>query len=94
VKITTKASLFEDCFEVLAATTQKRWRYVTDFPRLLCGWHRTIADNFFWKTTTVRCEPINGSEVWAQVDGEPIGRLPVEFRIVPDALTLVLPSES
>ncbi len=91
VMITTEASLFENCFEVMVATTRKRWRYVMDFPRLLLGLHRTIADDFFWKTTSVRCEAVGGEEVWAQVDGEPIGKLPVEFRIVPDALTLVVP---
>ncbi|MCL4522834.1 MAG: diacylglycerol kinase family lipid kinase [Acidobacteria bacterium] len=94
VMITTEASLFEDCFEVFVATTQKRWRYVTDMSKLLLGRHRTIADDFFWKSTAVRCEPVGREEVWAQVDGEPIGRLPVEFKIVPDALTLVLPGES
>ena len=94
VMITTEASLFEDRFEVYVATSQKRWRYFTDMPKLLLGRHRTIADNFFWKTAAVRCEPIGGNEIWAQVDGEPIGKLPVEFRIVPDALTLVVPTES
>jgi len=28
--------------------------------------------------------------VLIQVDGEPAGRLPAEFRIVPDALTLAM----
>jgi len=30
--------------------------------------------------------------VYAQVDGEPIGPLPLAFRIVPDALSLVTPA--
>jgi diacylglycerol kinase family enzyme len=94
VMITTEASLFEDRFEVFVATTQKRWRYVSDMFKLLLGRHRSIADDFFWKTTAARCEPIGGQDVWAQVDGEPIGRLPVEFKIVPDALTLVVPGEN
>jgi diacylglycerol kinase family enzyme len=29
--------------------------------------------------------------VHAQVDGEPLGRLPVEFKIVPGALKLLVP---
>ena len=93
VMITTEASLFEDRFEVMVATTRKRWRYATDMSKLLLGRHREIPDDFFWKTNAVRCEAAPGEEVWAQVDGEPIGRLPVEFKIVPDALTLVLPGE-
>jgi YegS/Rv2252/BmrU family lipid kinase len=94
VRITTEANLFEDRFEVLAVTAQTRWRYATDLVQLLRRRHRTIPDNFFWKTTSVRCSPLGEEEVWAQVDGEPIGKLPVEFRIVPDALTLVVPGES
>ena len=29
--------------------------------------------------------------VYAQVDGEPLGRLPVEFKIVPAALKVLVP---
>ncbi len=92
--ITTEADLFEDRFELFVATARNRWRWASDMIKLLRGRHKTIRDAFFWKTASVRCEPVNGEDVWAQVDGEPIGKLPVEFRIVPDALTLVLPSET
>lgn len=94
VMITTEADLFEDRFEVLAATAQSRFRYSVDFTRLLLGRMRGTPGNHFWKTAAVRCEPIGSEDVWAQVDGEPIGKLPVEFRIVPDALTLLVPGES
>jgi diacylglycerol kinase (ATP) len=94
VMITTEADLFEDRFEVFVATAQNRWRWAMDMVKLLRGRHKTIPDACFWKTTSVRCEPIGGEDVWAQVDGEPIGKLPVEFRIVPNALTLVVPSTS
>ena len=94
VMITTEADLFEDRFEVFVSTTQQRWRYAMDMVKLLCGRQRTIAGAFFWKTTSVRCEPISGEDIWAQVDGEPIGKLPVEFQIVPDALTLVVPGKN
>jgi YegS/Rv2252/BmrU family lipid kinase len=92
--ITTEADLFEDRFEVFVATTQDRWRCVMDMIKLLRGRQRTIPGAHFWKATAVRCTAESSSEVWAQVDGEPIGRLPVEFKIVPDALTLVVPAGS
>jgi diacylglycerol kinase family enzyme len=31
------------------------------------------------------------SPVYAQVDGEPLARLPIEFKIVPRALKLLVP---
>ena len=46
----------------------------------------------FWKTRSLLCEPVDGNTVYAQIDGEPLARLPVEFRIVPRALKLLVPS--
>jgi diacylglycerol kinase family enzyme len=45
------------------------------------------------KADTLTCEPLNGEPVYAQVDGEPLSRLPVEFKIVPRALKLLVPEE-
>jgi diacylglycerol kinase family enzyme len=45
-----------------------------------------------WKSTEVVCEAAGEQTVWAQVDGEPIGPLPLKFSIVPDALSLVTPA--
>jgi diacylglycerol kinase family enzyme len=39
----------------------------------------------------VVCEPLGEDPIYAQVDGEPLGRLPVEFRIMPRALKLLVP---
>jgi YegS/Rv2252/BmrU family lipid kinase len=94
IMITTEADLFEDRFEVFVATARNRWRWAMDMIKLLRGHHKTIPDAYFWKSTSVRGAPIGGEDVWAQVDGEPIGKLPVEFQIVPDALTLVVPSQN
>jgi diacylglycerol kinase family enzyme len=45
-----------------------------------------------WKSTEVICESADGEPVYAQVDGEPVGPLPMAFRIVPDALSIVTPA--
>jgi diacylglycerol kinase family enzyme len=45
-----------------------------------------------WKDTEVLCESAGTDPVFAQVDGEPVGPLPLKFRIVPDALSLVTPA--
>lgn len=92
VEITTRASLFDDGFEVMASTVNKRYRLFTDLPALVGGRLRETKDIYFWKTKSVRIEPIVGqAHVYPQVDGEIIGPLPLEFHIVPDALTLVVP---
>jgi diacylglycerol kinase family enzyme len=45
----------------------------------------------FWKADRVLCEPLGEDPIYAQVDGEPLARLPVEFKIVPRALKLLVP---
>jgi diacylglycerol kinase family enzyme len=46
---------------------------------------------YFWKSHRLVCESIDDKPIYAQVDGEPLARLPVEFRIVPRALRLLIP---
>jgi diacylglycerol kinase family enzyme len=45
----------------------------------------------FYKCDTVLCEPLSSNPVHAQIDGERLARLPVEFKIVPRALKLLVP---
>ncbi len=91
-KITTGASLFEDSFEFLTNSSRSRLRYLACLPALWMGKLRGMDGIAAWKHTEVICESANGADVFAQVDGEPIGRLPLAFRIVPDALSLVTPA--
>src|SRR5467141_2730936 len=90
-KITTDADLFEDQFEVMALTTQSGFRYLSYLPTLWMGNLRGAEGVHFYKSDTVVCEPLDSNPVYAQVDGEPLARLPVEFKIVPRALRLLVP---
>lgn len=90
-QVTTGADLCEDTFEVLTYSAVGAWRYLGGLPALMRGKVRELEHVRHWKTNWVRCEAIGDERVFAQVDGEPIGELPVEFRIVPGALTLVFP---
>ena len=92
-KITDQADLFEDQFEVMALTTQSGLRYLSYLPTLWMGNLRKEEDVHFWKAETLVCEPLDSDPVYAQVDGEPLARLPVEFSIVPRALKLLVPRE-
>jgi diacylglycerol kinase (ATP) len=90
-KITDQADLFEDQFEVMALTTQSGMRYLSYLPTLYMGNLRKESDVHFWKADTLVCEPLDANPVYAQVDGEPLARLPIEFSIAPRALKLVVP---
>jgi diacylglycerol kinase (ATP) len=93
-KITDQADLFKDEFEVLALTTQSGLRYLSYLPTLWMGNLRKEEDVHYWKADTLVCEPLDANPVYAQVDGEPLARLPVEFSIVPRALKLLVPREA
>jgi len=90
-KITTEASLLQPEFELAFVTTRNPWRYVAYLPLLWAGKLRGTKHVHFFKTSSLQCASNTESQVQIQVDGEPAGRLPVEFRIVPDALTLAIP---
>ncbi len=90
-KITTEADLFEDQFEFLGLTTQSGLKYLSYLPTLWLGDLRKEEGVYFWKSDRLVCEAIDNNPIYAQVDGEPLTRLPVEFRIVPRALRLLVP---
>src|ERR1700723_2031280 len=93
-KITTDADLYENKFELMALTTQSGFRYLSYLPSL---WMNKLGGTdgvHFWKADRVVCEPLDSNPFYAQVDGEPLARLPIEFKIVPRALKLLVPQDS
>jgi len=90
-KITDQADLFQDRFEILTLTTQSGFRYLSYLAPLYLGKLRGLDGVHFHKSTAVICDPLDKNPVHAQIDGEPLARLPVEFRIVPHALKLLVP---
>ena len=90
-KITTEADLQRPEFELAFVTTRSAWRYLAYMPLIWLERLRGAHYVRFCKATSLHCVGIDSSPVLIQVDGEPAGSLPAEFRIVPDALTLAMP---
>jgi diacylglycerol kinase family enzyme len=90
-KITTDADLYEDQFELMTLTSRSGLRYLSYLPSLWLGKLRGKEGVHFWKADRIVCEPLGEDPIYAQVDGEPLARLPVEFKIVPRALKLLVP---
>lgn len=90
-RITVGASLFEDDFELVAYTRRSRMGVLSCLPAIWLGRLHRVKGIHIWKTSRFACRPVDGAEIFSQLDGEPATALPVEFSIVPDALTLVLP---
>jgi diacylglycerol kinase family enzyme len=92
-QITTGASLFDEQFEVVAVTSRNPIVFLSYLPAIWFGNLRSRRDVHHWKTECLRCESSDGV-VYTQLDGEPAGRLGVTFRIVPAALTLMVPEKA
>lgn len=92
LRITREADLFGNDFQVMVCATRSRLHYLTFVPLACVGQVRLAPGVTFVRSKAFRCEPIDRSPVLAQVDGEPAGHLPAEFRVVPDALTLLTPN--
>jgi diacylglycerol kinase (ATP) len=90
-RITTGASLLEPSFELAVFTSRSRFGYLLAMFATWMGALRRLRSVEFWKATEVRCNATSPQAVYVEVDGEVAGKLPVEFRIVPDALTLLVP---
>ena len=93
-RITTEADLYADHFEMMGVTTQSGLRYLSYLPTLWLGKLRGTDGVHFWKANSIVCEPLDSKPVYAQIDGEPLARLPVEFKIVPRALQLLVPRDA
>jgi diacylglycerol kinase (ATP) len=91
LRITTEANLFGNDFHVMVCTTRSRIHYLSYVPLMCVGQVRLAPGVTFLRSKSFQCEPIDRPPALVQVDGEPAGHLPAEFRVVPDALTLLTP---
>src|ERR1700720_3220247 len=93
-RITTEADLYSDQFELMGLETKSGLKYLSYLPTLWLGKLRGTDGVHFWKANSIVCEPLDAHPVYAQIDGEPLARLPVEFKIMPRALKLLVPRDS
>jgi diacylglycerol kinase (ATP) len=90
-RITTGADLFGDEFEVVLFMSSSALRYLSYLPATWFGRLPKLPDVRIVKTRRMSCTSLQNENVYTQVDGEPVGKLPATFEIVQDALTLVVP---
>ncbi len=90
-QLTPGADLFSNRFEVAVFTTRNRFRYPSHMMAVWLSRLEEQGDVHLVKTESVRCAAEPDSRIYFEIDGEAAGTLPVEFRIVPGALTLVVP---
>jgi diacylglycerol kinase (ATP) len=90
------AALRNSNLRLVAFKTRSRYRYLRFVTAVIFRRHRYSSDIQSLDAITVECCTHNGSaeRVLVEADGELLGRLPARIEIVPDALTLLVPSDS
>ena len=87
------ATLHNNDLRLIAFKTRSRLSYFRFLLATIFG-HQTFSSEIeLLDAVSVECRPSNGSpmRVFAEADGELLGRLPVRIEIVPDAVTLLIP---
>jgi YegS/Rv2252/BmrU family lipid kinase len=75
--------------DVVVIPGMSKWKLVKELPALYGGRHVHVPGVLSLRGKTLAAAPIDGGEPpWIEVDGEPLGRLPATFEIVPGALRL------
>jgi diacylglycerol kinase family enzyme len=90
------ASLRNDTLRLLAFKTRSRFHYLRFVTASLFRRQTFSRDIELADAILVECRALNGSaeRVFVEADGELLGSLPVRIEMVPDALTLLIPSHA
>lgn len=91
LEIAGGASLLSNHFEVVLFEGASPFRYLKYFLGVLTRTATRMSGVTVFQTGSLLLEPAPEDTVHVQLDGEDCGTLPARLRIVPDALTLLLP---
>jgi len=64
-------------------------RLLAELPRLYRGTHIGVGGVHARRGRVLEAASLGGEPPWVEIDGEPLGRVPARFEILPGALTLV-----
>jgi diacylglycerol kinase (ATP) len=87
-----EARLDDGWLDVTVVGELALWQLVRALPRLYDG--RIHTHPRVWSARIRRLEAVSDETVPIEIDGEPLGRLPLEIAIVPRALPLLVPGET
>ncbi len=93
LEIAKRVSLLEPCFETVTFRGEFAVRFLPYLVGVLAGIAGRIPGVTVAPAMELTCRSRDGGPVPIQVDGELAGHLPATFKVVPDALTLLLPKK-
>ena len=91
-EIARKIKLTDNDFEIVVFQNNHWWGYLRFFVSVLLNRLHHSRDVTIHRSTELRLSAPEDHRIYVQADGESVGHLPCTVEIVPDALTLMLPS--
>ena len=92
-EIARRVSLFDDEFEVVLFEGHSSVPYLKYLAGVMTNRLSGMKGVTVLHASRVDLSAPEDNRVYVQIDGEFVGRLPAQVRIVPDALTLLVPPE-
>ena len=92
-EIARDVTLFDDRVEVVLFEGRSSVPYVKYFAGMALNRLKGMRGVTVLRGECLRLRPVGDDAAWVQIDGELAGQLPAEIRIVPKALTLMVPPE-
>ena len=94
MRVAPEARPDDGLLDVVAVTGLGAARLLQKLPRLYRGTHLDDAAVAFRRGRIVEAAPVGDDAVPLELDGEPLGRLPARFEVVPGALSMYAPNPS
>jgi diacylglycerol kinase (ATP) len=91
LEIARGASLLRNEFEVVLFRGKQCLKYVPYLVGVAIGQAHRLRGCTILRGLSISCSSPDGKQIFAQVDGELAGKLPMTVEIVPDAITLLVP---
>lgn len=91
LEIARNVSLIDDCFETVSFAGRNSLRYLPYLAGVAGRFAHKLPGAAYMRAERVSCTPSGEESVPVQIDGEVAGKLPAQFEIVRDALTLRIP---
>ena len=89
MRVAPDAAIDDGRLDVVVIPGFSPLRLVRELPGLYAGRHVNVAGVLSLRGRRLEAEPQEGAEApWVEIDGEPLGRLPATFEILPGALRL------
>jgi diacylglycerol kinase (ATP) len=93
LEIAPSVSLLDDDLELVLFSGESSFSYLRYMLGVVLGRLDGMRGVTILRTTSMRCSSPEDPRIYIQVDGEHAGQLPFEIKLVPQAITLLVPPD-